>query len=173
MTHVYGRVDQKFETAMLFGGLTPAARKRARVRARDAAKEARRVILERVAKERAQQIEHDRRQALQLLQDIAAVRSIPAAVVDIIIEMANVYEVPAHLLVASKPRSRVIAPARFAAIYTIRASNPNRSFETIGRWFGTDHTSVLYAAKRHAQINDLPQVTGMSRNTLERRKRAA
>ena len=60
-------------------------------------------------------------------------------------------------------RVRPLAHARQAAMYALRSrthanGEPRFSYPQIGRLFGTDHGTVYYSCRRHADRNNLPRL---------------
>lgn len=83
----------------------------------------------------------------------------PAWAIDIVCRVAEKHNISPLRLVASTHRS-IVVDARHEAIYEIKRAKPALSSTQIGKWFGRDHTSVLYGMARHAANNDLPPMCG-------------
>lgn len=81
---------------------------------------------------------------------------------DIVIRVAKVHGV-SPLDVATSCRKRDVIPARNEVYYLLRTmvspvTGNELSYPMIAKWFGRDHTGVLWGAARHARDNDLPPV---------------
>ena len=100
----------------------------------------------------------DLRRARKVLSDVAEARGV--TLVDML----------------GEDRVRPVAFARFEAMWRLRelrAPDGRRLFSLprIGRLFGRDHTSVLHALRRHAQLNGLtlePELMAQPRTTWSR-----
>jgi len=62
--------------------------------------------------------------------------------------------------IAGPGRTKVVVLARHQAIYDIMIVKPALSSTQLGRWFSKDHSAILYAAAKHAYLNDLPPAVG-------------
>ncbi len=79
-------------------------------------------------------------------------RSAPSWVIERLLERAEKHGVSPALL-AGKSRQYAIVPVREELIYSIKATKPGLSAPQIARWFGRDHTSILYSIAKHALNN--------------------
>lgn len=62
--------------------------------------------------------------------------------------------------IVGKTRKRTVVAARNQVWYTIRERNPSRyTWPMIGRWFGRDHTTVIYGVSKHAEEAGLRRLT--------------
>lgn len=78
--------------------------------------------------------------------------------------------------VIGRSRRRVHVRVRNEAWYILRTTpSPVRhiapSYMQIGRWFGRDHSSIIFGACRHALENSLPSPSGVNPAKLVIRKR--
>lgn len=48
-----------------------------------------------------------------------------------------------------KSREQELVDARYRAFFGMKLAKPNRAFGAIGRFFGLDHTTVLYGYRQH------------------------
>lgn len=79
---------------------------------------------------------------------------------DIAIEVAARYQVPLAAIVGPSRKRTAVVP-RNEAFYLIKTTiSPTNgdfpSYPQVAKWFGRDHTTVLYGARRHAKLHDLP-----------------
>jgi chromosomal replication initiation ATPase DnaA len=86
-------------------------------------------------------------------------RFAPEWVVDIVEKVSHERGV-SLLDIIGPSRHRLVVAARHQAIYEIMRMKPTLSSPIVGRWFDRDHSAVLYAAAKHATINDLDPVVG-------------
>ena len=52
----------------------------------------------------------------------------------------------------SRDRTHRVVDARHEAIARVHQANPDMSFPRIGRLFGRDHTTVMFAVQRHGKL---------------------
>jgi hypothetical protein len=75
-------------------------------------------------------------------------RNVPAWAVDIVRAVCAAHGVPVAA-VSGRVRNETTDRARRAAVYAIKAAQPDISSTTLGKWFGRHHTSILFALAVH------------------------
>lgn len=100
----------------------------------------------------------------------------PHWVQNIVMAAAELHRVPPAAIVG-RSRHRVIVAARNEAWYQIKltaspVTGEIPSYPTIGKWFGRDHTTVLYGVFRHAFDNGFPAPSGIDPKRMILRRRA-
>lgn len=76
-----------------------------------------------------------------------------------IVDQASVRTSVGIDLIASDSKIHRIVRARDEAIYRIREARPTVSAPLLGKWFGRDHTSVLYSIAAHSERTGAPALT--------------
>lgn len=82
---------------------------------------------------------------------------------DLVFSIAEKHGIDASLIVG-RDRRRFVVAARNEVFYLARfhvLPSGTPSFPNIARWFGREHTAVIFGAARHAYLNDLPPVSTM------------
>jgi chromosomal replication initiation ATPase DnaA len=82
----------------------------------------------------------------------------PAWVAKTIFEVAAAYSVSAADILFGV-RSYGVVDARHAAIYEVKAAKPVLSSPQIAKWFGIDHTTVLFSLASHSHKTGAPAMT--------------
>ncbi|MGB3389470.1 MAG: hypothetical protein WBA88_15965 [Pseudaminobacter sp.] len=96
----------------------------------------------------------------------------PSWVADIVVETA-IGHGASPLAVAGRARDQKSVRARNAAIYQVKATKPNLSSPQIARWFGRNHTGILFALASHQEQTGAPMLTGYRTNRERRRAATA
>lgn len=108
---------------------------------------------------------------------IANRHGMPTWARDIVVRVAKVRGV-SPLDIVTSCRSRAIVPVRNEVFYVLRQTpSPVHgeipSYPQIAKWFGRDHTGVLWGAVKHANANGLPTSSNMDLEKSIERKRSA
>lgn len=118
-------------------------------------------------------VESERQEALRIMRR----NGVPESVRAIVFEVTAAHGATAYQMM-TKARSRNVTEARAEIFYRCKQDRPERSFPMIGKWFGTDHTTVMHGVARHAMRAGLPQLSGydiervMETNRIRVAKRA-
>lgn len=155
------RLDEKFETAMRYGGYSEAFRRRVAEKRRAEAMQRRHDI--RADAERQANVSAIPRQILSN-------RSAPTWVGNVVAEVAFKHGIEPLKLV-SACRSFKVVVARNEAIYRIKETKPQTALTKIASWFAKDHTSICHALAAHADLTGAAPLTGY--NIVHARQRNA
>lgn len=98
--------------------------------------------------------EQERKQAADKMH----LRSVPKWVADIIFETAKEHGASPFDIVGESRKYRDV-DCRAEAIYRIKDKRPSLSSPRIAKWFGKDHTSILYALSYHSRRTGLPRLS--------------
>lgn len=137
-------VTDPFEASMQNGGYTAEFIKRARENQR-------------------------RREAVAVARRIMKANNAPQWVADLVMDVAELHGVcPVKML--SSGRARNVVAARNEALYAVKATKPMLSSPQMARWFGRDHTTILFAIASHQESTGAPELT---RYNINRERRNA
>lgn len=126
------------------------------------------VIAARLKAERRRADMETEADARRMMKDYGA----PAWVADIVVETARGYGV-SPAAVAGRARDQKSVIARNAAIYEVKSRKPILSCPQIARWFGRNHTGILFAIASHQERTGAPMLTGYRTNRERRRAATA
>lgn len=83
---------------------------------------------------------------------VSAVPPLPARVRFLLERICSLHQMPIELLFVSRRTARILAARRHAWAELGKLVKPDGrpiSSVQIGRWFGVDHTTVLYGVRQH------------------------
>lgn len=98
-------------------------------------------------------------------------RGMPQWAIDIVIEISERLGTCISDIADCKRTSLVVA-ARNEAMYRIKERKPSLSSPQIGKWFGRDHTSVLFAIASYQEATGADPLVGYNINIARRRNAA-
>ena len=98
-------------------------------------------------------------------------RCAPAWAIDIVRAICAAHGVSVAAI-AGRVRNERTDRARRAAIYAVKASRPEMSSVTIGKWFGRHHTSILFALAVHQHETGAPPLTRYSGKGIQKPRAA-
>ncbi|WP_144378504.1 hypothetical protein [Mesorhizobium amorphae] len=112
------------------------------------------------------------KQAISMLKR----HGMPEYAQEIVLRVAEEHGV-SPLALAAENRSQRIVPIRYEVFYRLKTTpSPTigvlPSYPQIGRWFGREHTGVLWGATKHAAENDLPKPSNLNLEHSAKSKRA-
>lgn len=87
-----------------------------------------------------------------------AIRHLPEWVRCIVRDAAEKHSVRMSDIL-SPSRARAVVRARCEALYFTKDSKPWLSSSQLGKWFGRDHTSVLFSIARHSEHTGATRLT--------------
>lgn len=109
--------------------------------------------------QKARAIEAHRLMEESRARELLKARKAPPWVRDIVLEISAKHCVsPAAVITES--RTHPVTKARWEIIHLIKAKKPMLSAPQMGRWLGRNHTSILFALARYAELYGGPVMTG-------------
>ncbi|WP_165358297.1 helix-turn-helix domain-containing protein [Mesorhizobium sp. Pch-S] len=98
-------------------------------------------------------------------------RGMPQWAIDIVQEIAE--RLGACISdIADSTRTSLVVAARNEAMYRVKERKPSLSSTQIGKWFGRDHTSVLFAIASYQEATGADPLVGYNINIARRRNAA-